>query len=172
MKKHVTLVESAISLCTFVGLFYGTFVLYPYIATSQKYEGLKNVSELFPVAIMESGHAGIVKWSEYINNPAAYKEKLIKVPSEEKFALSDHERFTLKSGRNNSLVLSLYEEDYNFFAEYSLENGIVKPLNFRFTGAFVVLNSILVALIGTPVIGWLRRRAIERRKRLVPGVSG
>ena len=158
-KMREKIASAAVSLGVFCALFYGTFILFPYVVTSQNYSGSDNVSDLFPIAIIESGNIQIVKWRSYLEKPEEFKGKLLLVPSKGKLGLSENEHFTLEFGRNKSLVLSLYEEDYRFWAEYSVENGLIKPISYRFTGAFVILYCFLVALVGTQVIAWLRRRA-------------
>ena len=151
------IINATISIGIFCALFYGTFVLFPYV-TSTNYVGSENVSGFFPIAIIENGQVKVVRWREYQQNPAAYKGKLFSVPSEKQFELSPHVHCTLKSGENDSLALSLYEDDYTFWAEYSLKNGIVKPISLRIVGAFVVFYCFLFGFVGTPIVNCLIRK--------------
>jgi len=151
-----------IKLLIFVFLFGATFVAYPY-ATRQTYTESSSVSSLFPIAVLDHGKPRIVRWREYQKNVDLYEDKIISVPTQEEYKLGEHEFFRLTSGSNNILNLSIHEEDYNFWAEYSVNDGIVKPISFRYTGAFVIIACFAVAGIGTPMIGWAYKRYITSR---------
>jgi len=158
MATRLKFSEIAINLMIFIALFYGTFIVFPYVATMQHYSGSQDISPLFPIAVMEDGKPAIVKWPKYQLNPSYYQDKIIFTPLQSPCQLSEFEFFTLKRSENNSLKLHLMEEDYSFWATYSVDGGRVKPLSYRFTGAFVVMYCMLVAFIGTPLINWLRVR--------------
>ena len=159
MKSTIVTVQK---LLIFVFLFGATFVVYPY-ATRQTYTGSSSVSSFFPIAILDYGTPGIVRWAEYQKNVDLYKDKIISTPIQEEYRLSELDFFRLSQEPNNVLNLSLHTEDYNFWAEYSINNGIVKPISFRYTGAFVIIGCFAVALIGTLMIGWVYKRYIGSR---------
>jgi hypothetical protein len=133
-------------------------VAFPYVVTYKKYQGAQDISDLFPIAVMENGHVEIIKWPQYEENPGAFIGKLVLPPMEGKIASSEYSSFELEAGREKAALLSLYEEDYTFWAEYALENGFVRPISFRFTGGFVIFYCFLVAFVGTPLVGWLFRK--------------
>ena len=163
MTPRLKVSEIAINLLVFMGLFYGTFVAFPHVATMQHYSGAQNVSSLFPIAVMEDGKPAIVKWAQYQRHPAHYQKKIIFTPLQDRYQTSESEFFTLKRGENNVLNLVFKEEDYTFWASYSVDSGQITPLSFRFTGAFVIMYCLLVSFIGTPLINWLRVRFIGTR---------
>jgi hypothetical protein len=152
-----------IKLLIFVFLFGATFVAFPYLATRQTYTESSSVSPSFPIAILDHGTPHIVRWREYQRNVDLYKDKIISAPTQEEYKLSELEFFRLSSAPNNVLNLFIHEEDYNFWAEYSVNNGIVKPISFRYTGYFVIFVCFAVALIGTPMIGWAYKRYLSSR---------
>ena len=152
------LASTAFGLFVFTALFVGTYVLFPYIAIHQTYENGQGVSDLFPIAVTENSQVKIVKWPQYREDPGAYSDKLVLPPMNGVVASSNNDRFTLESGGEKEVLLSLYQEDYTFWAQYSVEDSVVKPLNFWFTGAFVIGYCFLVGLAGTPLIGWLLRK--------------
>ncbi len=154
-------------LLVFVFLFGATFVATPYLVTRQTYTESGNVSPLFPIAIVDHGTPGIVRWYEYQKNVDLYKDKIISAPTQKEYKLSGVEYFTLSSAPNNVLNLSLHTEDYIFGAEYSVTNGIVKPISFGYTGAFVIIGCFAVALIGTPLIGWGYKLIVWAHKRFL-----
>jgi hypothetical protein len=156
-------IETVGKLLIFIFLFGTTFVASPYLATHQTYTESSSVSPLFPIAILDDGTPDIVRWREYQENVDLYKDKIISAPTQEKYKLNELEFFTLTSAPNNVLNLSFHTEDYNFGAEYSVRNGIVKPISFRYTGAFVIIGCFAVALTGTPMIGWAYKRYIRSR---------
>jgi hypothetical protein len=154
--------DKIINIVIFIVLFYGTFHAFPYIATFESYESSTNVNSLFPIATLENGEPRIVRWTEYSKNPSLYENKLITTPDEKKLNINEFEFFTLKAGSNGTLSLALYEDDYNFWSKYSIQNGVVIPISFRFTGAFVIAYCFLVAFIGTPLLGWALKYYITK----------
>ena len=158
-------ISSMFALVIFCVLFCSTYVAFPYIATYQNYQNADDISDLFPIAFMENGRVEIVKWPQYQKDPAAFARKLVLSPRKGKVASSEYSHFELEASRENEVLLSLYDEDYTYWAVYSLENGFVSPRSLRFTGAFVIFYCFLVGLVGTPLIGWLLKKiGIPRAK--------
>jgi hypothetical protein len=115
----------------------------------------------FLIAIVENGTPSIVKWFKYQENPNSYQNKLYAVTSQEKHKLNEFTFFLLITAPNNSFNLTLYTDDYTYWAQYGIQNGIVQPLSFRYTGAFIIFYCLLVSSIGTPLIRWLWKRYIS-----------
>jgi hypothetical protein len=154
-----------ITLLIFVFLFGATSYFVPYFITHETYSESSRVDGRFPIAILDHGTPDIVRWREYQKDVDLYKDKIISAPIQEEYKLSELEFFTLASAPNNVLNLFIHEEDYNFWAEYSVNNGIAKPISFRYTGYFIIFVCFAVAFIGTPMIGWAYKRFLRRNRR-------
>jgi hypothetical protein len=63
------------------------------------------------------------------------------------------------------LKLFIHERDRNYWAEYSVSNGIVKPISFRAESPSVVFFAVPVAFIGTPLIVWAYKLFLRRKSR-------
>jgi len=168
MKPLPDIIETVRILITFAFLFGGTFVASPY-ASHQTYTESSSVKLSFPIAILDHGTPDIVDWYRYQRNVDLYKDKIISAPTQKEYRLSEHEFFRLTSAPNNVLNLFIHEEDWDYWAEYSVSNGIVKPISYRVRTPSVMFISFAVALIGTPLIGWAYKRYItsgSRRARI------
>jgi hypothetical protein len=154
-----------ISLLIFVFLSEATSYAFSHLKTHQTYTESSSVSPAFPIAILDHGAPGIVRWYEYQKNVNLYKDKIISAPTQKEYKLSEHEFFCLTSALNNVLNLSLHTEDYIFGAEYSVSNGIVKPISFRVMTPSVIFVCFPVALIGTPMIVWAYKLFLRRNRR-------
>jgi hypothetical protein len=161
LTTKLTAKDTVINLGVFVLLFYLTFIIVPYIQTRETYSNAGKISSHFPVAIIENGKPAIVKWPDYENNVTLYKDKLISSPSQETYNLDGSESFTLRQDKQQRFNLKLNEEDYVFWAEYTIANGVVKPISFRFNGVFSVFWGAIVAFTGTPILNWLRMRYLS-----------
>ncbi len=136
----------------FVLLYYGTFALFPYLVTYERYDGTQNVHPQFPIAILQEGKPTIVKWHTYSTAPKNFENQLIQPTSNTQVQLNEIESFELKIDKNGIIKLSLNTDNYGFWSQYSIKNGIVTPISFRFIGAFVVLYGLVIASIGTFLI--------------------
>ena len=151
-----------INVLIFVFLFGGAYFVLPY-ASLQTYTESSRVSLMFPLAILDHGTARIIDWSSYQRNVDLYKDKIISAPTQKEYKLSEHEFFWLTPAPNNVLTLFIYEEDWHYWAKYSVSNGIVKPISFRVRTPSVMFIGFPVALIGTPLIGWAYKRYMASR---------
>ena len=152
-----------ITLLIFVFLLGGTFVALPY-ATHQTYTESSSVWTAFPIAILDHGKPDTVDWESYQRNVDLYKNKIISAPTQEVYWLSEYQFFELTSSPNNVLNLHVFDGDWNYWAKYSVSNGIVKPISCRFMTPSVMFISFAVALIGTPMIGWAYKRLLRRNR--------
>jgi hypothetical protein len=152
-----------ITLLIFVFLFRATFLVLPY-AARQTYTDSSRVNEEFPIAILDHGKPDIVDWYRYQRNADLYKDKIISAPTQKEYKLSEHEFFWLTPGPNNVLNLYILDGDWNhYWAEYSVSNGIVKPISYRCAGDSLAIICFAVALVGTLMIGWLYKCSVTSR---------
>lgn len=158
-----TYLDNLLDLLVSIFLLFVTVHLFPYIVTQEKYSNSKNVNPLFRIAIIKNGAPSIVQWSESEKNPENYKDKLIVNPTQDEYPLSEFEFFTLKKISDNCLILSVHEDDYNFWSAYLIINNSVQPKKFRFNGVFSVGYGFLIAFIGTPLLSWLRRKYFKKQ---------
>ena len=154
-----------LKLLIFVFLLGATSYVASYLITHEAYTESSRVRGTFPIAILDHGTPDIVRWGEYQNNVDLYKDKIILVPTQRKYKLSEDAFFKLKSAPNNVLKLFFNERDRNYWAKYSVSNGIVKPISFRAESPSVVFFAVPVALIGTPLIVWAYKLFLRRNRR-------
>ena len=115
--------------------------IYPYIFTHENYvddntstllSNRKEINDNFPIAVVENGKVGIVKWEKYVKNPKSYK--LLTETRKNYYELDEIEYFTIKKGKIN-LYEVFYETDkHGFGSSYRIENNIVIPNDFRMDG--------------------------------------
>ena len=147
-----TVAKLLIRLLIFVFLFRATFVVLPY-AARQTHTDSNRVNPEFPIAILDHGTPDIVDLYRYQRNANLYKDKIILAPTQKEYKLREHEFFWLTSGPNNVLNLSILDGDWNYYwADYSVSNGIVKPISYRYAGGSLTFICFAVALIGTALI--------------------
>jgi hypothetical protein len=141
-----------ITLVIFVFLFGATSYVVPYFISHETYTESSRVRERFPIAILDHGTPDIVSWYEYQKNVDLYKDKIILAPTQKKYRLSEDHFFKLTSAPNNRLKLFIHERDRNYWAKYTVRNGLVKPISYRAETPSVVFLAVPVAFIGTPLI--------------------
>jgi hypothetical protein len=154
-----------IKLLIFVFLFGATSYVVPYLITYETYTESSRVRETFPIAILDHGTVDIVCWGGYQGNVDLYKDKIISAPTQKKYKHSEDDFFKLRSAPNNVLKLFIHERDRNYWAEYSVSSGIVKPISFRAESPSVVFFAVPVAVIGTPLIVWAYKLFLRRNRR-------
>jgi hypothetical protein len=155
-----------IKLLIFVFLFGATFVAFPYLI-GRTYTESSSVIPIFPIAILDHGTPDIIRWSEYQKNVQLYKDKIILAPTQKEYKLSGHsqnEFVRLTPAPNNVFNLFIHENDLDYWAEYSVSNGIVKPISYRVRTPSVMFACFPVAFIGTPLIGWAYKRFLRRNR--------
>jgi len=158
-----TVAKLLIRLLIFVFLFRATFAVLPY-AAHQTYTDSTRVNPEFPIAILDHGKPDIVDWYRYQRNADLYKDKIISVPTQKEYKLSEHEFFWLTSGPNNVLNLYILDGDWNhYWAKYSVSNSIVKPISYRCAGSSLAIICFAVALVGTFMIGWVYKCSVTCR---------
>jgi hypothetical protein len=154
-----------ITLLIFVFVLVGTSYIVPYFITHETYTESSRVRGTFPIAILEHGTPGIVYWGVYQRNVDLYKDKIILVRTQTKYKLSEDGFLKLRSAPNNVLKLFIHERDRNYWAKYSVGNGIVKPISYRVESPSVVFVAVPVALIGTPLIVCIYKLIVWAHKR-------
>lgn len=105
------------------------------------------------VAVLDQGKPAILRWSEYDKS-----EHILYSPeTEEKIQLGAYEFFVIKP-ENDSIQLSLYLDDYQFYSEYKIDNQKAEPSSFYYTGAFIFLYSLPLSflLVGLAKFCWKR----------------
>ena len=168
LKMNRTIVTGGkllIILLIFVFLFGATSHFVPYLITHERYTELSGVRETFPIAILDHGTPDIVCWAVYQNNVDLYKDKIILVPTQKKYKFREDGFFRLRSAPNNILKLFIHERDRNYWAKYSVSNGIIKPISYRVESPSVVFVAAPVALIGTPLIVCIYKLIVWAHKR-------
>jgi hypothetical protein len=154
-----------IILLIFVFLFGATSHFVPYLITHETYTELSRVRETFPIAILDHGTPDIVCWAVYQNNVDLYKDKIILVPTQKKYKFREDGFLKLRSAPNNILKLFIHERDRNYWAKYSVSNGIVKPISYRVESPSVVFVAVPVAFIGTSLIVLAYKLFLRRNRR-------
>jgi hypothetical protein len=154
-----------ITLLIFVFLFGATSYFVPYFITHEIYTESSRVDGRFPIAILDHGTPNIVYWYEYQKNVDPYRDKIILAPTQKKYRLSEDYFFKLTSAANDKLKLFIHKRDRNYWAKYSVSNGIVKPISYRVESPSVVFVAVPVALMGTPLIVWTYKRLLRRNRR-------
>ena len=139
--------------------------LAPYIMTAEHYDGSRAIHSAFPIAIIEDGKAAIIRWHTYSQAPAKYATVLLADPDQGSYPLADNERIELTRANGNQYDLIYRADNYVFWSGYSIVDGIVQPTYFRFTGAFIVMPVVLVALVGTQLLNWLLGALLARGHR-------
>lgn len=161
-----SIIKSLISIVEFIVIAMAVFTLAPYLITAEHYDNADTVTPSFPIAIIENGKPGIVQWGTYRESPEKYTSQLVTSPYKDSVTsalLSGHEKFEIKRYGDNNYQLTYYADDYIFWSEYSIVNGIVKPSYFRFNGVFIVMPVFFLALFGTMTINWVIKRYITLR---------
>lgn len=153
-----------INVLIFVVLFGATSYVVPYFITHETYTESSRVDGRFPIAILDHGTPNILYWHVYQKSVDLYKDKIILAPTQKKYRLSEDYFFRLTSAPNNKLKLFIHERDRNYWAKYSLSNGILKPISYRVESPSVVFVAVPVAFIGTSLIV-LAYRLFLRRNR-------
>ncbi len=161
-------VESLVSIVEFALIAIAAVILAPYLVTAEHYRNTDRVHPSFPIAVTDHGRPGIIQWSTYKDSPEQYSAKLVTIPHDDVMtsaALAGNESFVIeKSGANYRLTY--YADNYTFWSEYSIVNGVVRPTSFRFSGAFIVMPVLFIAWLGTAMLNWAVKRYLARRAGL------
>jgi hypothetical protein len=163
-----SIIESLVSIIEFIAIAMAAFILAPYLITAEHYDNAGSVRSSFPIAIIENGQPSIVRWDAYRKSPEKYTGQLVMSPYKDSMTsalLAGNERFVIKRSGDNNYQLTYYADDYTFWSEYSIVDGIVRPSYFRFNGAFIVFPVLVIALLGTVTINWVVKRYFSRRSR-------
>ncbi len=160
MKVVKSIFKLIISVLIFISLFYLSFLIAPYLLTSQKYDGEQEVSKLFPIAQKVNEDYSVIKWEEYT------KDYDVDLVDEEELVtrIINNERIKLEKSKDGLINLTYYADNYTFWSGYYIINGKVQPEYFRFVGAFIVMP--LFGIIG--IIYFFGRLILSRymaRKR-------
>jgi hypothetical protein len=158
--------EKVFKIATFVALFFLATAVFPYLATRESYEPAKTINGAFPIAVFDDGKPTIVTWPQYQQNLERYKDKAILGKEEKEYSLNELEHFRLIPEGNNTFRVDLLADDYRYWSVYSIRDGVVHPISFRYTGAFSIFACLPFALAGTSSIWWFRRRRLARRRAL------
>ena len=161
-------ITSLISIVGFIAIATAAFTLAPYLITAEHYDNSDSVKSSFPIAVIENGQPGIIRWGTYRKSPEKYTGQLVTSPYKDSMTsalLAGHERFVIKRVGDNDYQLTYYADNYTFWSEYSIVDGIVKPSYLRFNGAFIVFPVFLIALLGAVIINWGVKRYLSRRSR-------
>ncbi|WP_147378822.1 hypothetical protein [Motilimonas pumila] len=143
MKILKSILRLIVSVLVFVSLFYLSFLVAPYLLTSEKYVGEQGVSKFFPVAQKVNNSYSVIQWEEYKNREDVYlvdEEELVT-------RLINNERIELEKSKDGLINLTYYADNYTFWSGYYIVNGKVEPVYFRFVGAFIVIPVFGVVLI-------------------------
>ena len=151
--------EKILKLVVFVGLLFFAMMVYPYLATRESYEKSNTIHHAFSVAVLDDGKPGIVTWPEYQTNPQRYKA--IVADTKKEYILDELDHFVLTPEGNSTFRVDYQTDDYRYWSVYSIRDGIVHPVSFRFSGAFSVFICLPLALVGTSLLWWIRRRYIN-----------
>ncbi len=158
------MIGKLIGIGTFVAFFLLTMALFPYVATQESYAaGATQIHDGFPIAVLEDGHPKIVSWTEYQSKLAHYKNHALVGAAKKEYAVDEFTSFVLSPEGNQTFSVDYRTDDYRFWSSYAVRDGIVRPISFRFTGAFSVVIGILGGLIGSALLAWIRKRHLSRR---------
>ncbi len=163
-----SIVKSLISIVEFIVIAIVSFVLAPYLITAEHYENSDSVKSSFPIAIIENGQPSIIRWDVYKKSPEKYSGQLVTSPYKDSMTsavLPGNETFVIKRSGDNNYQLTYYADNYTFWSEYSIVDGMVKPSYFRFNGAFIVFPVLIIALLGMVIINWAVKRYLSRCSR-------
>lgn len=136
--------------------------LAPYILTAEHYDGSRAIRSLFPIAIVADGRAAVVQWHVYSEAPEKYAKVLLLEPDRGAYPLADNERLELTRSNGNQYDLVYHADNYVFWSRYSIEDGTVQPIDFRFTGAFIVIPVVILALFGAKLLNGLFEMLLMR----------
>ena len=122
--------KNLVFLVLFIGIFYLTSYLFPFIATSEKYKDTSTPNSHFSIAILENGKQGIVTWDKYSKNKNRYLKSLVITPSTNKTYLNEFEFFTLSTDSHDAFELDAHQDNYRFWSKYKIDNGEIIPISF------------------------------------------
>ncbi len=159
MKVLKSIFKFFIRVLIFISLFYVSFLIAPYLLTSQTYNEGQEVSTLFPIAQKVNKDYSVIKWEEYT------KQDEVDLVEEELITkLINNERIEIEKSKDGLVNLTYYADDYTFWSGYYIINGKVQPVYFRFVGAFIAMP-VFGAIGIIYLLGRLILRKYMARKR-------
>lgn len=153
--------ERLMTVIIFVMLLFAVAHLAPFILTSASYHSQSHISPSFPIAITEQGVPSVIYWSEY--EKILVKPELILTPMHSTPISGDSSFLSVKMLAANEISIVLREDNYKFWSSYTIEDGKANPKTFRYSGAFVIGYGLIVAIIGSSVFSFFRKRYLKTR---------
>lgn len=151
--------EQLMTVMVFVALVFATAYLAPFVLTNETYDAQSAISPRFPIAIIENGVPSVIYWSDYKKRQA--KPELILTSMQRTLIVGETKFLTVKISAANKVSIVQQEDNYKFWSSYTIEDGEVNPKSFRYSGIFIIVYSVIAAVIGSSIFSFFRKRYMK-----------
>ncbi|MFL6660060.1 MAG: hypothetical protein ACJ8GW_18395 [Massilia sp.] len=146
-------------------VFWLVFHFAPLLITGRSYGENSQIASRFPIAIVVDGRPGIVQWFAYQNHKDAYASKLITGAGRKAFTVGEFGKVVLTSDDGVTFNVDYVDDDYRFWSQYAIHDGMVQPISYRLAGVAILFYATLAGLIWSVLFERVRTLQLSRMRR-------